>query len=87
MIGFLRDLRLVPIVLMASACLLALKLVGLLLDGGYIVTADDTPKTEIDAPLIRLAPGAPPPASKQSWIGSLSDRTSASGSATASRLR
>jgi flagellar motility protein MotE (MotC chaperone) len=66
MIGFLRDLRLVPIVLMASACLLALKLVGLLLDGGYIATVDNPP--EIDAPLVRLAPGAPPPTSKQSWM-------------------
>ncbi len=66
MIGFLRDLRLVPIVLMASACLLALKLVGLLLDGGYIATVDNPP--ELDAPLVRLAPGAPPPTSKQSWM-------------------
>jgi flagellar motility protein MotE (MotC chaperone) len=78
MIGFLRDLRLVPIVLMASACLLALKLIGLLLDGGYIVTADNSP--ELDAPLVRLAPGAPPPASKQSWMQEMFNFPNGSGS-------
>ena len=83
MIGFLRDLRLVPIVLMASACLLALKLVGLLLDGGYIATVDNPP--ELDAPLVRLAPGAPPPTSKQSWMQEMFNFPDASGAVPAAR--
>jgi flagellar motility protein MotE (MotC chaperone) len=79
MIGFLRDLRLVPIVLMASACLLALKLVGLLLDGGYIATVDNPP--ELDAPLVHLAPGAPPSTSKQSWMQEMFNFPGANGAA------
>jgi flagellar motility protein MotE (MotC chaperone) len=77
MIGFLRDLRLVPIVLMASVCLLGLKLVGLLLDGGYIATADNPP--ELDAPLVRLAPGAQPSTKKQSWMQEMFNFPDASG--------
>lgn len=36
MIRLLRELRLIPIVLAATGCLFALKLVGLMLDGGYL---------------------------------------------------
>lgn len=35
MIRFARDFRLIPVVLLASICLLALKVSGLVLDGGY----------------------------------------------------
>jgi flagellar motility protein MotE (MotC chaperone) len=80
MIEFLRDLRLVPIVLMASACLLALKLVGLLLDGGYIATADDPSRTDLDAPVVRLGPGVPPPTAKRSWAQEMFNFPDASGS-------
>jgi flagellar motility protein MotE (MotC chaperone) len=41
MIRFLRDLRLIPIVLLATGCLAALKFLGLLLDGGYILNDPD----------------------------------------------
>ena len=50
MIGFVRELRLIPIVLMASACLLVLKTVGLLLDGGYIIAGDDAGKGDDRSP-------------------------------------
>jgi flagellar motility protein MotE (MotC chaperone) len=33
--GFLRDVRLIPVVLVATACLFALKVSGLILNGGY----------------------------------------------------
>jgi flagellar motility protein MotE (MotC chaperone) len=79
MIGFLRDLRLVPIVLMASACLLALKLAGFLLDGGYIGVADGP--VNGDAALVRLAPDAPPP--KQSWAQEMFNFPSPNGSSPA----
>jgi flagellar motility protein MotE (MotC chaperone) len=65
--GLVRELRLIPIVLIASACLLALKFFGLLLEGGYILAPEDLAKGEVEAPVIRVAPDAPPPASKQSW--------------------
>ena len=34
----IRELRIVPVVIMAASCLLALKLIGLGLDGGYILS-------------------------------------------------
>ena len=37
MIRLLREFRLIPIVLIAAGCLFALKLAGLLLDGGYLL--------------------------------------------------
>jgi flagellar motility protein MotE (MotC chaperone) len=40
--GLLRDIRIVPIVLIAICCLVVLKVSGLLLEGGYILN-DDTP--------------------------------------------
>lgn len=41
--SLLRDIRIVPIVLIAICCLVVLKVSGLLLDGGYILN-DDAPK-------------------------------------------
>jgi flagellar motility protein MotE (MotC chaperone) len=38
MIRFVREFRLIPVVLLATASLAALKLLGLLLDGGYLLT-------------------------------------------------
>ncbi|MEZ5766079.1 MAG: flagellar protein FlbB [Xanthobacteraceae bacterium] len=39
----LRDLRIVPILLIAAACLAVLKLTGILLDGGYVLLDDHRP--------------------------------------------
>lgn len=36
MIRLLREFRLIPVVLLATGCLFALKIVGLMLDGGYL---------------------------------------------------
>ncbi|MGL5166337.1 MAG: MotE family protein [Afipia sp.] len=41
--SLLRDIRIVPVVLIAICCLVVLKVSGLLLDGGYILN-DDAPK-------------------------------------------
>ena len=38
----LRDIRIIPILLIATCCLVVLKVSGLLLEGGYIL--NDTPK-------------------------------------------
>jgi flagellar motility protein MotE (MotC chaperone) len=81
MIRFARDFRLIPLVLLATICLFALKVSGLVFDGGYtlaerlqglnktgmhITTRESVP----DYPRIvvadeRAPPGAP--ASQQSW--------------------
>jgi len=41
MTRFLREFRLIPVVLFATVCLLGLKVVGLLLDGGYTLSDFD----------------------------------------------
>jgi len=68
MIGFVRDLRLVPIALVASACLLALKTADLLLDGGYLISAEYAPRGGGDASIIRSTPDMPQAAeARRSW--------------------
>jgi flagellar motility protein MotE (MotC chaperone) len=77
----LRDVRLVPIVLIATIALFALKALGLVLEGGYLLqnvsvvsdTADDmevtgtiTPPTPATPPA-RQSPAAPKQLPKQSW--------------------
>jgi flagellar motility protein MotE (MotC chaperone) len=62
MIRFLRDLRLVSIAVIASACLLALKTADLVLD------RDAPPPADVDAAVIRIAPDVPRPSDPQrSW--------------------
>jgi flagellar motility protein MotE (MotC chaperone) len=56
MIRFFRDLRLVPIALIASACLLALKTADLVLEGGYLVTADTVPVADDETAIVRTTP-------------------------------
>jgi flagellar motility protein MotE (MotC chaperone) len=81
MIRFARDFRLIPLVLLATICLFALKVSGLVFDGGYtlaerlqglnktgmqITTRESVP----DYPRIVVADGRTPPgapASQQSW--------------------
>ncbi len=56
MIRFFRELRLVPIVLIASACLLALKTADLVLNDGYFVTSDNAPTDDEDTSVVRTTP-------------------------------
>ncbi|WP_458760308.1 MotE family protein [Afipia sp. TerB] len=42
---FIREFRIIPTVLIAISCLVVLKVAGLLLDGGYILTDTPPPKT------------------------------------------
>jgi flagellar motility protein MotE (MotC chaperone) len=65
MMRFVRDLRLIPIALIASACLLALKTVDLVVDGGRWLAGDSPPA---DVSVTRLAPDAMQPAGQnESW--------------------
>ncbi len=64
----IRDLRLIPIVLIASACLLVLKTADFLLDRGYLTTADRARAEDADATVIHAAPDVPQPGeTQQSW--------------------
>jgi flagellar motility protein MotE (MotC chaperone) len=69
MISYLRELRLVPIALIASACLLVLKAADLALDGTHWLADDDAPASDTtNSPVVRISPNAPQPAvTKSSW--------------------
>ena len=43
MMNYIRDLRLIPIAVIACVCLLALKAADLLLDGGSLIAGDNAP--------------------------------------------
>ncbi len=58
MIRFIRDLRLIPIALIASACLLALKTADLVLDSPYFFADNSTDANNGDVPVVRSASGA-----------------------------
>jgi len=82
MIRFIRDLRLVPIAVLASACLLALKTADLVLDGGHWLAGDNAPAGDGDASVIRTTPDAPqPPGMKLSWAQQMLNFPNAAGSA------
>jgi len=83
MIRFARDFRLIPVVLLATVCLFALKVSGLVFDGGY--TLGDRIQQSIDRASVRVgshesapaypkivfanqgAPGAVPAPDKRFW--------------------
>ena len=67
MIGYFRDLRLLPIAMVASACLLALTAADLLLDRDSAPTAD-APGVIADAAVVHATPGTTQPGDRQqSW--------------------
>jgi flagellar motility protein MotE (MotC chaperone) len=84
MTRFLRDFRLMPIVLIAIGCLFVLKTIGLLSDGGYTLgqrlggsnnalvvttTVPGAPVTQMRSPAVPLeVASAQPQASKASWM-------------------
>jgi flagellar motility protein MotE (MotC chaperone) len=57
MTGYLRDLRLIPIAVVASACLLVLIAADLLLGGGIPAAFNDAPMREADATVTHSASG------------------------------
>jgi flagellar motility protein MotE (MotC chaperone) len=56
MIRFIRELRLIPIALLASACLLALKTADFMLDDGYLLGGNTAPTESNDTSVIRTTP-------------------------------
>ncbi len=57
MMRFLRDLRLIPIALIASACLLALKTADLVLNSPYIFASNDSNAGDSDVSIVHAGPG------------------------------
>jgi flagellar motility protein MotE (MotC chaperone) len=72
LIQILRDIRLVPVVLAATIALFALKSLGLVLDGGYLLDGARDDDVEITGAIggerpAGLPSARPPAAAKQSW--------------------
>ena len=81
MTRWLRDFRLMPVVLLAIICLFALKSYGLLFDGGYtlgqrlgssgslvVTTVPIAPVTQLRSPAVPLETAASARSSKPSWM-------------------
>src|SRR5262245_50729429 len=81
MIRLLREFRLIPIVLIATGCLFTLKIIGLMLDGGYLLGARTLrndgvisltmkPDTQMLTPQTLTLDGkAASPDGRSSWMG------------------
>ena len=100
MIRYARDFRLIPIVLLATISLFALKVSGLVFDGGYTLAQRlenrakpgltiAAPESVPDYPKITIADGqpdptSPAPADKQSWAQDMFNFNGASNDVTGS---
>jgi flagellar motility protein MotE (MotC chaperone) len=94
MIRLARDLRLVPVVLIAVACLLALKVTGLVLDGGYTLIVPtgpervaptivvSSPATRVTPPNLELTASG---GAKQSWAQAMFNFPDVTGSVAESK--
>jgi flagellar motility protein MotE (MotC chaperone) len=80
MMRFVRDLRLIPIVLMASACLLVLKAADLMLGDSHRAM-DDAPAADAGARVVRVTPDVPQASTKGSWAQQMFNFPDATGSA------
>src|SRR5579863_849867 len=68
MIRYIRDLRLIPIALIASACLLTLKIADIALHGSSLLARNDALPADGDVSVVRPMPDATAPAgSRLSW--------------------
>jgi len=81
MIRFVRDLRLIPIALIASACLLALKTADLFVHSSYFAATYNVP-TDGEVSVIRpMADATQPPGAMLSWAKQMFNFPDGSGSA------
>src|SRR5580704_12820817 len=83
MMSYIRDLRLIPIAVIACACLLALKAADLLLDGGSFLAGDDAPKVERTSVTHTTADVPGPSSSMLSWASQMFNFPDGSGTTTA----
>jgi len=84
MMRFIRDLRFIPIALIASACLLALKTADILLEGDYLIGGDNARVSDAEMSVTRATPDAPLPGAapqRRSWAQQMFNYPSASGNA------
>src|SRR6202035_2283759 len=82
MMSYIRDLRLIPIAVIACACLLALKAADLLLDGGSLMAGDNAPKIERTSVTRTTADVPQPSSSMLSWASQMFNFPDGSGAST-----
>jgi flagellar motility protein MotE (MotC chaperone) len=82
MMNYIRDLRLIPIAVIACACLLALKAADLLLDGGSLIAGDNAPKMERTSVTRTTADVPQPSSSMLSWASQMFNFPDGSGTTT-----
>ena len=87
MIRLARELRVLPIVVFAAACLLALKLIGLAVDGRYVFAPfSEPPIKDVDfVTRIETTTAAPAPAPARSWAQEVFGFQDATGSSAAAK--
>jgi flagellar motility protein MotE (MotC chaperone) len=68
MMRFIRDLRLIPIAVIACACLLALKAADLFLGAS---TSDDSPRIDTGSSIVRAMPDVPQSSGMLSWASQM----------------
>jgi flagellar motility protein MotE (MotC chaperone) len=82
MIRYIRDLRLIPIALIASACLLTLKVADIALHGSVLFARNNASQTDGDVSVIHPMPdGTTPPGSNASWAQQMFNFPDGSGAA------
>ena len=82
MMRFIRDLRFIPIALIASACLLALKTADILLEGDYLTGGDNARVSDAEMSVTRATPDTPLPGAapeRRSWAQRMFNYPSAAG--------
>jgi flagellar motility protein MotE (MotC chaperone) len=85
MMRFVRDLRLVPITVIAAACLLVLKTADLMLDRAAEPTSESASPADAETTIIRTAPGVPRPSeARRSWAQQMFNFPDANGPPAAS---
>ncbi len=89
MMHLVREFRLIPVVLLATVCLFVLKVLGLVLDGGYTLNEADPARTDrlviesaalAPAPQDRIAKEGAPVRRRQSWAQDMFNFPTSNGS-------
>jgi len=87
LLKFIQELRLIPIAVLACACLLALKALDLALGGSAYLAGDNSPRIDTGRSIVRATGDVPQPASSMlSWASQMFNFPDGSG-ATAAPMR
>jgi flagellar motility protein MotE (MotC chaperone) len=81
---FVRDLRLIPIAVLACACLLALKALDLAIGGSDFIAGDNSPRVDTGRSIVRTTGDVPAPSTSMlSWASQMFNFPDGSGATSA----